>query len=78
MELSDVPVKISMYTGAVRQTFQIHSLHNKHTDFATAINLDIAFIEFSTSHGLIFDFWPHTIPKDVQCSLNALPAMYCC
>lgn len=49
-----------------------------HRYFVTAISLDIAFIEFSTSGGLIFDFWPHIIPKDVQSSLNALPVMYCC
>lgn len=49
-----------------------------HTDFVTAVSPDMAFIELSTSHGLIFDFWPHTIPKDVQSSLNALPATYCC
>lgn len=63
-----------------RHSRYIHciSLTHTHRDFVTALSLDIAFIDFSTSHGLVFDFWPHTIPKDVQSSLNALPAMYCC
>lgn len=47
-----------------------------HTDFVTAVSLDIAFIDISTFQGTHLLAPQHT--RDVQCLLNALSAMYCC
>lgn len=57
-----------------RHSRYIHCITHKQT--VTAVSLDIAFIDSSTSQGIHLLAPRHT--RDVQYLLNALSAMYCC